>query len=290
MNIGVLASGDLGFTLVQQLHKRFPIVFILTDSKSSALIKFTKNNKLPIFIGNPRNGSTKDFLINMTCDVIISINYLYLIESDIINHSKTLTFNIHGSLLPKYRGRSPHVWSIINNEIETGITAHVIDSSCDTGEIIEQIKIPIEKKDTGGSLLVKYSKHYLPLIISVINKIETNTLKFSKQDHAKATFFGKRCPEDGEINWDWEKERIYNWVRAQSSPYPGAFSFYKNEKIIIDWVQFSDFGFDSEIKNGTIININPLIIKTTNGALEITEIRNNNFIFENGKKFHNENR
>ena len=72
-------------------------------------------------------------------------SYLFLIEKDIILHPRFLTFNIHGSLLPKYRGRAPHIWAIINNEKETGITAHVIDEKCDSGDIISQIKIKIEE-------------------------------------------------------------------------------------------------------------------------------------------------
>ena len=290
MKIGILASGNLGLTTIQLLFVSYRIKFILTDSSSYSVIQYAEKNGIPLFKGNPRNGKTKLFLSNHPCEVIISINYLFLIESDIISHPKVLAFNLHGSLLPKYRGRTPHVWSIINNENETGITAHLIDSSCDTGKVLEQVIVPIERIDTGTTVLAKYAKYYHPLIINVLNKIQSNTLNFTTQDHTKATFFGKRTPKDGEINWEWQKERIYNWVRAQSTPYPGAFSFYNNNKIIIDWVEFSDFGFNSDIENGTIINTKPLIIKTTNGALKLTKLRNDDFIFEKGKKFHNENR
>ena len=290
MKIGILASGNLGFTTIQLIFKIHPIEFILTDSGSDLIIQYAEKENISLFKGNPRNGKTKDFLNNYPCDVIISINYLFLIENDIILHPKVLAFNIHGSLLPKYRGRTPHVWSIINNEIKSGITAHLIDTSCDAGKIIEQIIVPIEKDDTGASVLAKYENHYYPLIASVLNRIKANDFNFTAQDHTKATFFGKRTPKDGEIKWEWEKERIYNWVRAQSTPYPGAFSYYDNQKIVIDWVEFSDFGFNSEIENGTIINKDPLIVKTTNGALKLTTLRNNTIVFEHGKKFHNENR
>ena len=119
MKIGILASGNLGFTTIQLLLKNYPIEFILTDSLSASIIQFAEKNRIPLFKGNPRNGKTKEFLKKHICDVIISINYLFIIESDIINHPKLFAFNIHGSLLPKYRGRTPHVWSIINNETVT---------------------------------------------------------------------------------------------------------------------------------------------------------------------------
>src|SRR5690606_33504394 len=101
--------------------------------------------------------------------------YLFIIDKKIIDLATSIAFNIHGSLLPKYRGRTPHVWSIINNEKFTGITAHIIDEGCDTGDIIEQVKIKISKSDTGASLLEKYNLLYLPLIRSVLEKIQTNS-------------------------------------------------------------------------------------------------------------------
>ena len=88
--------------------------------------------------------------------------------------------------------------------------------------------------------------------------------------------FGKRTPEDGRINWNWQKERIRNWVRAQSYPYPGAFSFFNNNKIIIDEIKFSSHGFNFKDENGLILKVNPsIIIKTVNGALEVKKMRNN---------------
>src|SRR5690606_30041161 len=124
----------------------------------------------------------KEFIAKNKCEILISINYLFLIESDIINSSKGLAFNIHGSLLPKYRGRTPHVWAIINGEVFTGITAHIIDKRCDSGDILEQIKIPIALDDTGGSILKKYEVEYLPLIEKVILNFAQNKLNPKKQN------------------------------------------------------------------------------------------------------------
>src|SRR5690554_5519746 len=148
MSLGVLCSGNLGFQILLKLFEAHPINFVFTDSKSDRIIKFCKENKLSLFKGNPRRGRAKEFIAKNECDILISINYLFLIERDVINMGKKLAFNIHGSLLPKYRGRTPHVWSIINGEKYTGTTAHLIDEGCDTGDILEQVKIPIEESDT----------------------------------------------------------------------------------------------------------------------------------------------
>ena len=273
MNLGILCSGGLGYKILIELFNNYKINFVFTDTKSEDIISFCSSNDLPIFIGNPRNGKAKNFINENHCDVLISINYLFIIGKDIINLGKKLSFNIHGSLLPKYRGRTPHVWAIINGEKFTGVTAHIIDEGCDTGDILEQIKIPITLNDTGNDILLKYREHYLPLIEKVISKLKNEKLKPQKQNSKFATYFGKRVPEDGLINWNWQKERIYNWIRAQSYPYPGAFSFYRGEKLTIDEITFSNHGFDYNIDNGTILNENPIIIKTPNGAIEIKSIR-----------------
>lgn len=274
MVLGVLTSGNLGLNILIKIESRFMIGFVLTDSNSLKIIDFCKLKKIPYFTGNPRKNKAYEFIKNITVDIIASVNYLFLINKDIINHSCKLTFNIHGSLLPKYRGRTPHVWAIINNEKETGITAHKIDEGCDTGDIIEQIIIPIEISDTGNDILQNYKKYYFKLLLDVVSKCENNTLQFKKQNEKFATYFGKRTPSDGKIEWDWQKERIRNWVRAQSTPYPGAFAFFENNKIIIDEVKFSEIGYNDEIDNGRVLANEPnIIVKTPNGPLELTKLR-----------------
>jgi len=284
MRIGLLVSGNLGFTVLERMKELYQVEFILTDKKSNTIIDFCINNKIDYFSGNPRNGNAYPFVSNKSVDLIISVNYLFIVEKDIIDLPTILAFNIHGSLLPKYRGRTPHVWSIINNEKFTGITAHKIDEGCDTGDIIEQIKVEITNDDTGATILNKYAQHYVSLIETVILKIKTNSVSFLKQDNTKATYFGVRTPEDGKINWNWQKERIYNWVRAQANPYPGAFSFYENEKIIIDEIVFTDYGFNSDMDNGLILSINPLLVKTSNGVIELTVVRNKELRIKEGFK------
>ena len=277
MKLGILISGNLGYIVLQDLCCKYEIIFVFTDSKSKSIIEFCQKNQIALFTGNPRNGKAKDFYSSKPIDVLVSVNYLFLIEEDLIAHPSILAFNLHGSLLPKYRGRTPHVWAIINNENQTGITAHLIDKGCDTGDIIHQVTIDIDQKDTGAMILNKYSQKYIPLIDQVLFDIKNQKLITRKQNDSEATYFGKRSPEDGAINWNWQKERINNWVRAQADPYPGAFSQINGKKIIIDEVQFSSLGFDWEMINGLVLSINPLSIKTPNGVLEISKYRSVDF-------------
>lgn len=283
MNLGILVSGTLGLNLLKHLAIENNVVFVMTDKNSQSIIDYCKDKDWPVFIGNPRKGKCDLFLKEKEIDVLISVNYLFLIEEDLIRLPKKYAFNIHGSLLPKYRGRTPHVWAIINNESETGVTAHLIEEGCDTGPVIEQVKVPIEISDTGGDILEKFKNLYIPLVDSVLKKLGGNTLQLTPQDHCKATFFGKRTPDDGEINWNWQKERIHNWVRAQAYPYPGAFSYYKNEKIVIDEIEFTEDGYENEMVNGQILSSFPLKIKTPNGVIKIKKIRNKQFTFQKGE-------
>jgi len=291
LTIGVLCSGGLGFDTLAKISKDFTIEFVLTDSKSIEIINFVKLNGIPYFAGVPRSGKGYNFIKNFGVDVIISINYLFLIDEDIINHSNILTFNIHGSLLPKYRGRTPHVWAIINGENKAGITAHIIDSGCDTGKIIRQIEIPIELDDTGSTMLDKYNEEYYPLVKRILRDVDDNQLNLREQNEAEATFFGKRTPTDGEIDWSWTKERIRNWVRAQANPYPGAFTFYNNKKITIDKVSFSKLHSSNKYKNGEIVQLEPcVVVKAKNGLIKLDVIRTESSTFVEGKIFGNENR
>jgi len=274
MKLGILSSGNLGKDTLEKILLNFNVVFVLTDSNSQGILSLCEENKIPCFKGNPRNSKGYDFIKKIEVDIIVSINYLFLIEKDIIQHSKQLTFNIHGSLLPKYRGRTPHVWSIINNEKDTGITAHVIDEGCDTGDIISQIKIPINEIETGAEILNKFKLEYYNLILGIFKKLNSGKLELIKQDEQLATYFGKRTPEDGRINWNWQKDRIKNWVRAQAYPYPGAFSYVNNQKLIIDEVKDCSYGFRFDTENGTILALTPnIVVKTPNGALEVKKSR-----------------
>lgn len=275
MKIGYLASGALGLSNLKSCEEYFRPSFIATDIGSIELCNYATEQGIPLFKENPREGRLSAFLSGSRYDLILSVNYLYLIEPDIFSASDYI-INFHGSLLPKYRGRTPHVWAIINNEKKTGITAHFIDANCDTGNIIFQKEIEIEDEDTGASILRKYEKCYPEMVVKIIKDVRDKCISSYVQDETRATYFGKRTPDDGEINWNWHKERIRNWVRAQSFPYPGAYTWIDNEKIILDHISFSDCGFDYSNPNGLVLEVSPeVLVKTPNGVVKLDGVRIN---------------
>jgi methionyl-tRNA formyltransferase len=285
MNIGLLLSGNLGYECLQNLYTHFKIKAVLTDKLSGDIITLAAKESIPFYAGNPRNGESTKFLSknNICLDMIISINYLFFIERDLIEYPKIASVNFHGSLLPRYRGRTPHVWAIINNEKVTGVTAHFIADECDSGPIIDQLEIEIHPLDTGGTLLGKFNSVYPPFVKKTISRFLEGGVIGSDQDHSKATFYGKRTSESGKINWQWQRERIYNWIRAQAHPYPGAYCFYNTAKITIDAIEFCDLGYTFTDPEGLILagGKNPAI-KTPNGAIRIISMREA-VDFEQGK-------
>jgi len=288
MSIGLLISGGLGVVILKKMvEHNYKLCFIMTDKNSTDIIELASKYNIDLFVGNPRNSSCDLFIKNRSIDILISVNYLFIIKSNLITLPKKIAFNIHGSLLPKYRGRTPHVWAIINNEKITGITAHLIEEGCDTGKIIEQLKVQINEKDTGADILNKYSELYFPMIESIIEKVKIDKVVAVPQNNKNATYFGKRTPDDGKISWSWQRERIKNWIRAQAYPYPGAFGFIEKNKVVIDEIENSDIGFNSEMSDGLIIEDFPhVIVKTPNGCVVLNKIRTGKEFCIKGKCFH----
>ena len=283
-NIVLACSGLLGEKVLKSLFREKIVVAVLTDRKSSEIIGFCSRNNINCFIGNARSDSCFEFIFKYKNSILFSINYLFLFDERILNLFQH-KFNIHGSLLPKYRGRTPHVWAIINNEKKTGITIHDIVMECDAGDIFFQKEIPINYYDTGGTILKKYLYYYPKIVRQFINIFLNQKLVPQKQDKQLGTYFSKRTPEDGRIIWDWQRERIYNWVRALAHPYyPGAFCFLENVKIVINKIKLSNLGFSCNMKNGTILHVSKdsFIVKTPNGCVEVI-----NYVKDNGNTFKN---
>lgn len=253
--------------LNQEGHK-INQVFTHKDMSSNSVDLYAKEHNISFTYKDLRRYPDALNFDNFEESLLISINYRFILDISIIN--KFLhAINLHGSLLPKYRGRTPHIWAIINGEKTTGVTAHIIDKGVDTGPIIKQKEIHINPDDTGYSLLLKFEKVYPNLLISAINALfEGNELKI--QDENNASFFGKREPVMGYIDFKNDSKKIIDFVRAQANPYPGAYYFLEDgKKIIINKLNFLHKK-KLELRVGQIKNIkNTYFVKCNDGILEI---------------------
>jgi methionyl-tRNA formyltransferase len=166
-------------------------------------------------------------------DLIISVNFDQIFKKEIINIPGKGCINIHASLLPKYRGRAPLNWAILKGEKETGVTVHYINEGIDTGKIILQEKIDIKKIDYIDDILKKVKERYPEMINKAVDLIESAKVEPVEQEKEDGSYYGKRTPGDGLIDWDQSAKNIYNLIRAVSHPYPGAFTYLGNEKVFI---------------------------------------------------------
>lgn len=143
------------------------------------------------------------------------------------------TAGLHASLLPDYSGGAPLVWAIINGEEKTGISFFLMDDEVDSGPIIGQIEEPIYFEDTIATLYARIEEDGLRLIEEYLPKIAGGEVSYTPQDESKRRVMPQRSPEDGEIDWSWPALKVYNFIRAQTKPYPGAFTYLGKEKVMI---------------------------------------------------------
>jgi methionyl-tRNA formyltransferase len=174
-----------------------------------------------------------DEIKSFKADFILVAGWYYKIPAEIINSVSKGCAGFHSSLLPKYRGGAPLVWALINGETETGITFFYFDEGTDTGDIIAQKKILIAEDDNIKTLTDKTTAAAFEILREFIPMIANGTAPRIKQDHSQATYYPQRKPEDGLIDWSWEPQRIKNFIRAQTKPYPGAFTIINGKKVII---------------------------------------------------------
>ncbi|MDO9515210.1 MAG: formyltransferase [Syntrophales bacterium] len=169
-------------------------------------------------------------------DVIFSFYYRNLLGGALLAIPPAGAYNLHGSLLPAYRGRCPVNWVLVNGETKTGVTLHHMVEAADAGDIVGQVEIPIGADDTALTLYEKLCVGAKELLEGLLPLIKEGTTPRIPQDLKAGSYFGGRRPEDGRIDWHWPTSRIYNLIRAVTDPYPGAFTTLPGgEKMLIWW-------------------------------------------------------
>jgi len=163
-------------------------------------------------------------------NVIIAAGWFYMIPKKIRQIPRHGVWCLHASLLPNYAGGAPLVWAMINGEKETGVTLFRADGGIDDGDIIFQKKIKIKEKYKIKDLLKKSSKVAKKIVLKAVNQ---NKIIYNPQDKSKIKIFPQRSPMDGEIDWSWDSKTIINFVKAQSKPYPGAWTIINGKKITL---------------------------------------------------------
>lgn len=215
-------------------------------------------------------------------DILFSFYYRNLVGGDILDLAPTGCFNLHGSLLPRYRGRCPVNWVLIHGEKQTGVSLHYMTPRPDDGDIVGQKPVPIADDDTALSLHKKLAAAAGDLLADVLPRIREKRVDGTAQDPAQASYFGGRGPDDGEIDWNQAAVAVYNLVRAVTRPYPGAFSYLENHKCIF-W-QVRPVPSSGTAAAGTVLSTDPLAIACGDGAVEVRFAQTEKGVYMSGRQ------
>lgn len=215
-------------------------------------------------------------------DVIFSFYYRHLLCDEILNSATVGAFNLHGSLLPHYRGRAPLNWVLVKGETETGVTLHRMVSRADAGAIVAQHRVAITPEETALTLHHKLTQASTDLLNDILPVIKTGHFPQVEQDHTQASIFGRRTAQDGCIDWHASAQDINNLVRAVTDPWPGAFGYVGGSKFIVWKARVRDEL--QPAKAGTVLSVSPLVIATGAGALEIMTGQTENGVYMQGSQ------
>ncbi len=166
-------------------------------------------------------------------DYIFSFYYRFMIPAAILATAKIAALNMHGSLLPKYRGRAPVNWAILHGETETGATLHVMEAKPDAGDIVGQSAIGIDPDETATDVFGKVSQAAVSVITQTLPSLLKGIVSRMPNELEKGSYFGGRKPADGQIHWNQTAKQIHDLVRAVAPPYPGAFTDHNGKSMIV---------------------------------------------------------
>lgn len=168
-------------------------------------------------------------------DFLFSVMFRQMLKRELLDVPRRGALNLHPSLLPRFRGRSPINWVLVQGERETGVTLHYMVEKADRGDIVAQRPIPIADDDTALTLHRKSTDAARLLMREAYPLLAAGRAPRIPQDHTQASYFGGRKPADGEIDWSWPARRVYDLVRAVTHPYPGAFSWHRDRRLFVWW-------------------------------------------------------
>jgi methionyl-tRNA formyltransferase len=166
-------------------------------------------------------------------DFLFSCYYRHLLKQPLLDLPRLGALNLHGSLLPRYRGRVPVNWVLVHGEIETGLTLHYMEAKADCGDIVAQKAIPITPEDTAVTLFARLTAAAGEMMRETYPLLRNGQAPRHPQDHSQASYCGGRRPEDGRIDWRQPAVAVYNLMRAVTHPYPGTFTTLAGKKLFI---------------------------------------------------------
>jgi methionyl-tRNA formyltransferase len=209
-------------------------------------------------------------IAQMRPDLILSAYYRNMISTKVLGLAPLGAFNMHGSLLPKYRGRAPINWAVLHGEPRIGMTLHRMVKEPDAGNIVDQEGVDIGPTDTAEQAFRKVLPCARRVLQRQIGALLSGSAPETPQDASQATYFGGRKPEDGRIDWNRTSLDIFNLIRAVTDPYPGAFTDVGARRLMVWWAEPDSTACGKGGVPGEILSISPPVVATGDGALRLT--------------------
>lgn len=239
--MGYHTMGCLGFDALLRHGFDVRAVFTHRDDPHEevwwdSLAKRAEAKGIPVYYPETmKDPKWVEIIRSIAPDFIFSFYFRFMIPPEILDIPKMGALNLHGSLLPLYRGRAPANWVLVNGESETGVSLHYMVAKPDAGNLVDQERVLIAFEDTARTLFAKLESAADKLLERTLPKLRKGTAPSTPLDLSKGSYFGGRKPEDGRIDWNWPAIRIYNLVRAVTHPYPGAFTTARGSKLYVWW-------------------------------------------------------
>ena len=275
--IAVFAYSEVGSACLEDLigdGANVAVVYTHTDDPDEeiwfrSVKRIALDNSIEVRMPSKINGDEIMHLREIAPDLIFSFYYRAMIPKEVLDMPRLGAYNIHGALLPKYRGRACVNWAVINGEKETGATLHVMTEFADRGDIIARKAVSIEFEDTAHDVFLKVTGASRDILMSSLPSLEAGTAERHPQNESEATKFGRRRPEDGKIDWNCSAIQIYNFVRALTHPFPGAFTYWEGKKYYI-WKALPEEG---KFEPGKILPGPQMLVGTGSGLLRVLRIQ-----------------
>jgi methionyl-tRNA formyltransferase len=205
-------------------------------------------------------------------DLIFVVGWSQLVLDEFIGLPRHGVFGMHPTLLPRHRGRAAIPWAILSGLAKTGVTLfEIADGTADSGAILGQIEIPIAPDETATTLYDRVTDAHIELVREVVPKLLAGSADRIPQDTRRASAWPKRTPVDGIIDWETRAPYLHDWVRAQTRPYPGAFTYLGEEKLVV-W-RARPVELDAEAPAGTVVAVDDApVVACGEGGLVLEEV------------------
>jgi methionyl-tRNA formyltransferase len=269
--VGFDALLEAGFTVAAVVtHADVPGEEIWWDSLAAR----ARAARVPVHVeDDPTDPRVLSIVSAAAPDVLFSFYYRRMIPASVLALAPRGAFNLHGSLLPRYRGRAPVNWALVRGESETGVSLHAMVAKPDAGDLVDQERVPIDPRDTAFTLFAKLGHAARALLRRALPRLEAGTTALRPLDLAAGSYFGGRTPEDGRIDWSLPAPRIYDLVRAVTHPYPGAFTTWRGARLLVWWAL--PLARPSGAVPGTVLAVDRegVVVATGAGALRLITVQ-----------------